>query len=131
MYNACLWAEYVILQDNLGMWDLLGQSNIIWNTLSNYVEDEHKYIITCTPDNEGSCSVSGTLGATDDERSGTMVVHGGVKPKLFLGVYFNLTVEDKGDRIQIGDTAMPPDISDSDRFTFSFGSDSYYTMCSR
>jgi hypothetical protein len=120
--EASVWFEYLVYEDPLGAVDLVrgGDAHALWEILSQGLEDEKEYIF------EGD--VNGTLVASSDERSGTMVVGPGMSPRLFVGVSVQMRTHQQGDRIRLGGDSLPNSVSDSDRCTFNFGTNSYYTI---
>jgi hypothetical protein len=119
--EAFLWFEYVVYEDHLGALDLLWENeDALWASLSQGLEDEQEYVF------EGD--VDGTLLASSDERSGTMLVDLGRRARLFVGISVLMRTHQQGDRIQLGGDSLPNSVSDSDRCTFHFGRNSYYTM---
>jgi hypothetical protein len=122
--DPIIWFEYLVYEDPLGMLDLVAAGEAGWPIVSSGGEHEQEYIFS----SDTSDGVSGTLLASNDERSGTMIVPQGIGARLFVGVIVQMRVYAKGDRIQIGGNSLPTRISDTERCTLSFGSNSYYTM---
>ena len=119
--NADLWFEYLVFQDPLGAFDLLrSDEDVVLAFLGSGFEDEQEYLF------QGNAN--GTLRTVHDERSGKMHVPAGTRAKLYVGVSVLMQVYQRDDRIRLGGDALPTVISDPDRCTLDFGSNSYYTM---
>jgi hypothetical protein len=118
--QAYVWFEYLVYEEPLGVLDLVRGGDALGGILLQGVENEQDYIF------EGD--VNGTLVAFNDERSGTMMSIPQGRAKLFIGVAVFMRTNQQGDRIRLGGNSLPTWIGDSDRCTFDFGRNSYYTM---
>jgi hypothetical protein len=115
-----LWFEYVILEDPLGVYDLMHPNEAMIVALEDGIEHKVKYFFEGESDDR--------VAASNDQRSGTMIVDPGTEAKLFVGVSVLMSTEQPGDRIIIGGNSLPTTTSDWDRGTLDFGNNSYYTM---
>jgi hypothetical protein len=122
--DPLIWFEYLIYEDPRGMIDLVAAGELGLDLMSSGWENEQEYIFS----SETSDGISGTLLAANDERSGTMDVRQGESANLFVGVAVQMRTHVRGDRTQVGGNSLPTWITDTERCTFSYGRNSYYTM---